>query len=408
MIPRRCIDIGWADLAHGIACVFAPGNRAAIAARLESRWEPGAHVVAMLSVRSALDALFAAGDFSPGDEVLMSAVNIRDMARVVEAHGLVPVPVDIDADTLAVEAQALAAAVTPRTRAVLIAHLYGSRMDLTPVVALARERGLLLIEDCAEAWTGDGWCGDARCDARLFSFGPIKTATALAGGIAAFRDATLAARVRAVQSSWRVQSRGAYLLRLVKYLGIRLMGTRPMFTLLAAGCRGLRVDLEKLLGESTRGFAGGDFFQGIRRQPSAPLLRLLARRIATYGGAPVRRRVAMAELAARLLPALRRPGVAARDHAHWVFPVCVYDPDALIAVLREHGFDATRGATSMGVINAPEGRPQPQRAQRMLREIVYLPVHEAMRPGDVERLAAALRAFAAVRATVASGHAVRV
>ncbi len=408
MIPRRCIDIGWADLAHGIACAFVPGTRAATAVRLESHWELAAHVVAMLSVRSALDALLAAGDFSPGDEVLMSAVNIRDMARVVEAHGLVPVPVDIDPDTLAVDAQALAAAVTARTRAVLIAHLYGSRMDLTAVVALARARGLLLIEDCAEAWTGDGWRGDARCDVRFFSFGPIKTATALAGGIAAFRDDKLAARVRAVQSSWRVQSRWAYLLRLVKYLGIRFMGTRPMFTLLATGCRMLRVDMEKLLGESTRGFAGADFFQGVRRRPSAPLLRLLARRIATYDGAPVRRRVAMAELATRLLPELRRPGVAARDHAHWVFPVCVREPDALIAALREHGFDATRGATSMGVISAPEGRSQPVRAQRMLREIVYLPVHEAMRSGDVERLAAALRSFAGVRATAAPGHAVRV
>lgn len=76
----------------------------------------------------------------------MSALTIRDMTRIVEEHGLVPVPVDLDARTLAVRPESLARAVTPKTRAIVVAHLFGSRMPMEPVVRFARERNLFLIE----------------------------------------------------------------------------------------------------------------------------------------------------------------------------------------------------------------------------------------------------------------------
>lgn len=408
MIPRRRIDIGWGDLARGIAACLLPAERESAAISLESRWGQGDVTVATLSVRSGFDALLQACAFPAGSEVLMSAVNIRDMARIVEAHGLVPVPVDVDPDTLAVSTVALSAAVTPRTRAVLIAHLYGSRMPMDGIVAVARERNLLLLEDCAESWTGDGWLGDERADVRLFSFGPIKTATALAGGLLLFRDAALCGRVRAVQAGWPVQSRLGYLARLIKYGGICVVATRPVFTLLAFECRLLRLDLEHVIGESTRGFAGGEFFAGIRRQPCAPLLELLDHRLRHYDGAPVRQRVAMAETAARLLPAWTRPGAAAPSHTHWLFPVVLDNPDGLMRHLREHGFDATRGATSLGTVAAPSGRTEPLSAQRMLERVLYLPVHEGMAAEDVERLAVAMRLFAgqgaATMRSTSGGH----
>jgi len=81
-----------------------------------------------LSVRSGFDALLAALALPAGAEVLTSALTIRDMTRIIEAHGLVPVPVDLDMRRLAVRPEDLARAATPRTRAV---NGFGTRAGRT-------------------------------------------------------------------------------------------------------------------------------------------------------------------------------------------------------------------------------------------------------------------------------------
>lgn len=398
MIPRKRIDIGWADLAYGIGACFVPGDREAAARRLERSWAGARAGLACLSVRSGLDALLGALAFARGDEIVVSAINIRDMARVIEAHGLVPVPVDLDMRQLALDPRALERAATPRARAVLVAHLYGARMPMEEIVRVARARGLLVIEDCAQAWTGDGWRGHPQSDVALFSFGPIKTATALAGGLLAFRDPGLRDRVRAYQERWPVHSRWRYLARLAKYAVFVLLGARAFFTLFTAACRVLGVSHERLLAGSVRGFAGGDFFRMIRQRPSFPLLALLARRIETYDRRLVERRIALARLARRLLPAVEVPGAQAAEHSYWVFPIRHRAADDLVRHLARRGFDATRGASSLAVIEPPPGREDPREAREVLDEVLYLPVYAGMTEKDVQRLAAAIAEFEGVPA----------
>ncbi|HEY2737991.1 MAG TPA: DegT/DnrJ/EryC1/StrS family aminotransferase [Thermoanaerobaculia bacterium] len=158
MIPRKRLDIGWMDLLFGAGCCLWPGDRTTAERRLEGAWcpeEPG-RALASLSVRSGFEALLQALALPAGSEMLISALTIRDMVRIVSEHGLVPVPIDVDPHTLAVCPDSMARAVSPRSRAIVVAHLFGSRMPLAPVLDLARAHGLLVIEDCAQAYTGDG------------------------------------------------------------------------------------------------------------------------------------------------------------------------------------------------------------------------------------------------------------
>jgi perosamine synthetase len=104
------------------------------------------------SVRSGWDLWLGAQGLRAGDEVLVSAVTHPDMVRIIRGHGLRAVPVDIDPETLAPRPWMLEVALTPRTRVVLVAHLFGGRMHLGPVARFARERGLLFVEDCAQAF----------------------------------------------------------------------------------------------------------------------------------------------------------------------------------------------------------------------------------------------------------------
>ena len=272
MWARKRLDVGWSDLAFGIARSIVPPNRQAAAREVEGAFGPSAETLACLSVRSGFDLLLAALEFTPRSEVLLSAMNIGDMPKIIEGQGLIPIPVDLDVESFGPNLASLNRAITPRTRAMVVAHLCGGRVALEPILALAHERGILVFEDCAQAFDGGSFVGHPQADASMFSLGPIKTATALGGGVLRVRDRVLLSRLRARHAAWPVQSRWSYFCRLLKYSLLKLLSLRPMLSLIIAGCRAIGRDHDQFINGSVRGFAGPGFFDRIRRQPSAPLL----------------------------------------------------------------------------------------------------------------------------------------
>jgi dTDP-4-amino-4,6-dideoxygalactose transaminase len=396
MIPRKRLDIGWSDVAYGIAASLFPPRREAVETALRAVAPGGEHRLACLSVRSGLDALLTVLDLPPGSEVLVSAVTIRDMVRIVEAHGLVPVPVDLDTRSLAVRLESMEQAIGPRTRAVLVAHLFGSRMPLEPVLAVARAHGLFVLEDGAQAFADLAALGPPQADVSLWSFGPIKTATALAGGILCLRDPGLLDQVRRHQESWPERSRWSFLSRLLKYSVLMGLTWPPLYTLFVALCRLAGVNHDQVISARTRGFPGDGFLQQIRHRPSTPLLALLARRLRRFDPATIAARTAAAEQALAAMPFLARPGDQASRHTHWVFPVLNENPVALVDILWKQGFDATRGASSLHVVSPPADRPElaPQEAEAMMERLLYLPVYPEVPQRTAGRLATALHRIA--------------
>lgn len=388
MIPRKQIDIGWGDLLAGIARSLLPADRQRWEDRVERLWDPSGSAVVTLSVRSGLDLLLRELRLPAGSEVLLSAITIRDMVRIVEAHGLVPVPVDLDMDTLSVRADRLEALVTPRTRLILVAHLFGSRMPLEAVAEVAERRGLLLVEDCAQAYVGPGWRGDPGADVSMFSFGPIKTNTALGGAVLRFRDPAWARRIREAQASLPLQSRGAFLARLLKYAVLRFLLLRLPFTLFVWGCRLAGRSHDEVIAGAVRGFAGAELLAAIRRRPSAPLLALLHRRIRGFRERSIAERIRAAEQGFGALGDPPRPGRSAFEHSHWVVPLLTDDPDAVAERLWRAGIDATRGASSLHVAPAPPGRPEadPVEARTAMARVLYLPLNPGARPRDLRRM----------------------
>jgi dTDP-4-amino-4,6-dideoxygalactose transaminase len=398
MFARKRLDIGGTDLLAGLAACAGAFDEEGPRARVEgvfARDGDERRAIACLSVRSGLDLFLREVALPRGSEVLMSALTIPDMWKIVEHHGLVPVPVDLDPRTLAPTIERWRAAASPRTRAVVLAHLFGARVPLGPVAALARERGWFLLEDCAQSWTGDQDRGSPLADVSMFSFGPIKTASALAGGVLVVRDPAILERMRAAQASYPVQERQKYFTRILKYSSLVALTKRPLYTAFVRWCRVRGVDHDQLIQGSVRGFAGGEFFEKIRHRPSAPLLRLLARRLESRNRWRIDGRVARAQ---RLLQGLARaqgrvavPGADLAFHSHWVFTLLVDDPERVVLELREAGFDATRAA-SLRSVPAPSGRPvlEPREAQRILSRTVYAPCYPEMSERAVDRMAAAI------------------
>lgn len=144
----------------------------------------GRTVRVFTSATAALEIALLAAGVGPGDEVLVPAMTFAASANVVVRVGATPVFVDVDLRTRNASVAQFERALTPRTRALMPVHFAGLAVDLDPLYALARARGLRVIEDAAHAIGTEyrgrkiGSFGDLVC----FSFHPNKNMTTIEGG----------------------------------------------------------------------------------------------------------------------------------------------------------------------------------------------------------------------------------
>ena len=161
-----------------------------------------AHGIAVSNGSAALDVAVAALGLGPGDEVILPAFTIISSAAAIVRAGARPVLVDCDGDTWNTTADRIAERITPRTKAIMIVHIYGLPVDMDPVFALAQRYGLKIIEDAAEMHGqtyNDRPCGSLG-DISTFSFYPNKLVTTGEGGMVVTDDPAIAERCRALRN----------------------------------------------------------------------------------------------------------------------------------------------------------------------------------------------------------------
>lgn len=114
-------------------------------------WTGTAHAIALTNGTVALDVALAGLGIGEGDEVVVTPRTFLASVSCVVNAGATPVFAEVDADSQCITAESIRAVLTPRTRAVICVHLAGWPCDMDPIMALAREHDLLVIEDCAQA-----------------------------------------------------------------------------------------------------------------------------------------------------------------------------------------------------------------------------------------------------------------
>jgi dTDP-4-amino-4,6-dideoxygalactose transaminase len=114
-------------------------------------WAGTSHAIALANGTVALDLALAGLGIGQGDEVVVTPRTFLASVSCVVNAGATPVFADIDPDTQCLTAESIQAVLTPRTRAVICVHLAGWPCDMDPIMALARQHGLYIIEDCAQA-----------------------------------------------------------------------------------------------------------------------------------------------------------------------------------------------------------------------------------------------------------------
>lgn len=138
----------------------------------------------------------------PGDEVIVSALSWSTTVWPLVQYGLVPVIVDIDPETLNIDPVQVEAAITPRTRAIMVVHVYGNPCDMGKLMEIAFDHGLRLIEDCCEALGAEyrGRPVGGYADFHTYSFYFSHHITTLEGGMVIARTHEQAELLRVLRA----------------------------------------------------------------------------------------------------------------------------------------------------------------------------------------------------------------
>jgi perosamine synthetase len=177
----ECVRTGW---------ISSQGSFVQAFERAVAEFHDAPFALSVSNGTTALHLALVSLGVGPGDEVIVPDFTFAATASAVVHAGATPVFVDVDPDTWTLDVGAAARAVTEKTRAIIPVHLYGHPADMDALVALTRERSLVLVEDVAEAFGARahgriaGTFGDAAC----FSFYGNKTLTTGEGGLILFRD----------------------------------------------------------------------------------------------------------------------------------------------------------------------------------------------------------------------------
>ncbi len=369
MIPVHAPELGATELAALKRCIDAAeaGGHSPAVESFEAEFGlrvQSSHAVATSSGTAALHLAFAALGIGPGDEVIVPSFTFAPCADMVTLTGATPIFVDSDPDTFNIAYADVRCAMTPATKAVLAVHLYGRPCALSALSELCRERGVALVEDCAQGLGAEhdnrpvGLFGVLAC----YSFYANKVITTGEGGMVTTEDGALADRLRWLRSHAQVaDAERAYLHTAVGY-----------------------------------NYRMSAFNAAVGRAQLGRLDEFLARKAANA-----------ARYSARLAdcPGVRVPAAtpAADRHANWAYAITV-DPrivvggaGGLATFLQAHGCQTRRFYHPLHLHPvAAAGRPTARRliaCETFAPAGLVLPSGNALEPAQVDVVTAAIRSY---------------
>jgi perosamine synthetase len=176
--------------------------------RAIARYTGAAHAIGVSSGTAGLHLCIRALGIGEGDEVIVPSFAFIAVANAVRYEKALPVFVDIEPETLNLDPSRIEAAITSRTKAILVVHTFGCPADLAAILEIARQHHLCVIEDACEAIGAEfdgrkvGGCGDAG----VFAFYPNKQITTGEGGMVVTENPRIASMVRALRNQGRTDS----------------------------------------------------------------------------------------------------------------------------------------------------------------------------------------------------------
>lgn len=384
IFPHAClnIDCSWAQWLEGLKrSISTPSRASDLPSQISSLFSSQNNVIVTVCIRTAFDLYLSAINLPPGSEVLITSINIPEMTRILRMHGLIPVPIDINLETLITPADKIEAAITSHTRLIVVAMLYGVTFDLTEIGEIAKKKGIPIFEDCAECYSGNNFFGSECAEATVFSFGPIKTATAFGGGVIIVRNQEVFSKMNSIHSKYPVQPKKAYVVKVLRYsLGMISLNSTIANNIIRRTSHLFNIDHKKYVVKLMRGFPPSTGLEIYRFQPCNGLLSFLHWRLTNIDQEELMKSMEKLNKATQVLTdgKVFVPGHQTKRKVYWLYPVIVNNANLDHVSLNNAGIDAYRGISQLNKIDPPTGSSYPQipETNKMFNALLYFPLHK--------------------------------
>lgn len=338
-------------------------------------------VIVCLSVRTCFDSLLRALELPRGSEVIWSGISIPQMRQISDFHHLTSRAFDIDLPTFTPDLEAAEKCFTDKTRMLVIAPVFGRPMKyLKELMDMAKKRNVLCILDVAQCISMRDELVALNADVTFFSFGSIKYATALNGGLTVIRERALADKVRAIERALPNRTLGYQAFVNAKNGFIHIVDDGLHFGVMKhlVGLFGLHIG--ELANQMSRGFPGDQLIPQIRHRPRASTMKLLLGRLAKPDTCAFRLRcISGWDFLSRLPPYIQVCSGGDPKHpdqcSFWLYPMNCRCPQIVSDVLQENGFDAAMGTSQMSATGDSMSTPQ---VHEFIQHVLYIPVYPEM------------------------------
>lgn len=321
-----------------------------------AEWLGVKHTVATSGATGALHMGLVALGIQPGDEVILGDINWIASAAPITYVGAKPVFVDVLEDTWCLDSEKVEASITPKTRAIMAVHLYGSISNMDALLDIGKRHGIPIIEDAAESM-GSRWTNGQRTGTMgvysAFSFHGSKTMTTGEGGMFATNDDKLAHIVTALNAHGRVPGQ-------TKQFWADMIGYKYKMTNIQAALGCAQMQRLELLIE--------------------------------------RRREIMHSYRERLqdLPLAMNTQPAGTMNGYWMPTVVVnrdvpFDREALIADMREQNIDARVFFWPLSMLPMFERVPGNEVSYSLYKRAINLPSYHDLREDEIDRVCDVIR-----------------
>lgn len=367
------------------------------------RYGPDFDGVACCKARMAFFHLLRTMNLQPGGDVIMTGIHVADFVNMIRLAGFRPVIADIGPDGFHVDINDLRAKLTCRSTAILVTHLSGYASNIQSVMALARERGIAVIEDCSQAM--DARLSGQRLgtfgDAAIFSLSLFKSVCTLSGGMIISRDKALIAAVRGQLDRKPTAPLSSLFLEAVKNAVLRILLSDPVFSILVFPLlnqfgqgRDHFSNYQKTNKTTFRREKLPNSFKGrlynAQAQMGLQQLQTLEAREKRRRDLAIAARAQIEKFAPQVLPAEQPDS----ENGYWLFPVFLDDPKRVKTALAAHGVDSSQmllSAIARESAFAEYGFHAPQ-SDHIRNSVLFIPMYHSLTLEDVDRIVGALKA----------------
>lgn len=342
-----------------------------------------------LSVRTLFDLYLSCQQFPEHSEIIMSAINIPDMLKIIEKHGLVAIAWDIKLETLSPDPEILENLITEKTVAILIAHIYGKRCDLSRCTAIAERHKLQVIEDYAESFFDKSDLSQLESDLKLYSLGIIKYHTAFAGAFAFVRNSSTYEKMIYQQQAYPPQTHHEFARKLLNAGFMMYLLNNPIVTgsILLFSKIFANDSVANKIQSSLKAFPQ-NLFEKIRKKPSPALLLCILSSIKAANQANGNEIKEKGDRLAKQVPeTMTVPGQKALYSNYWLYPVLVKKREEVFKKLKIAGLYVFT-QSSLRVVGQHHPLHPPTQAQEFMDNVIYLPFSKRLSDKNIDELAA--------------------